>query len=112
MSCDFKPGDEVVVVRVGPVTKLFIAVGEHHVIREVSPLYDQYGQPYTSTQGETVGVKLEGIFAHRPGSVHRDGHFSPRQFRKVQRRDLTEWLATKSTIEEPKRTPAKRRERA
>lgn len=105
--CDFKPGDEVQVVRVGEQSGLFISVGQIHVIRDVTVQTDQDGNLASWADGETVGVRLVGIVAHKPGSVHRDALFHPALFRKVQRRDLNAWLATTNTIEEPKRTPAK-----
>lgn len=105
--CDFKPGDEVVVVKTGPQSGLFISVGDIHVIREVSPVHDQDGIPCPWSDGVTLGVKLVGIAAAKPDSVHRDAHFHPMLFRKVQRRDLSAWLETATDFEEPKRAPAK-----
>ncbi|WBT04839.1 hypothetical protein PFY01_09245 [Brevundimonas vesicularis] len=103
--CDFKPGDEVQVIAVGPKSGRFIAVGQIHTIREVSLLVDGEGQNYANMHGETVGVKLVGIKAWKPNSVHTDGHFSPRLFRKLQRRDLSAWLKTATDFEEPTRAP-------
>lgn len=114
--CDFKPGDEVEVVKVGPQSGLFIAVGQQHTIREVSPMIDQYGRPHNWADGEALGVKLVGIKAAKPGSVHTDAHFHPSLFRKVQKRNdrltLEAFFTVPGGFEEPKRTPAKRRERA
>ncbi|MFN4296770.1 MAG: hypothetical protein ACK4FB_07990 [Brevundimonas sp.] len=109
--CDFKPGDEVVVVAVGEVSGCFISVGQVHVVREVSLVHDEFGNPIAFDDGEKCGVKLVGIYAQRPGSVHRDGHFHPSYFRKVQRRDLSAWLETATDYEEPKvkRAPVKER---
>lgn len=104
--CDFKPGDEVQVIAVGSESGRFIAVGQIHTIREVSPLRDGEGRNYANIHGETVGVKLVGIKAYRPNSVHTDGHFSPSLFRKLQRRDLSAWLETATDFEEPTRAPA------
>jgi|GEM_PF-2350412 len=105
--CDFNPGDEVVVVKVGPQSGLFISVGDTHVIREASLVHDQFGIPCPWGDGEAWGVKLVGIAAVKPNSVHRDAHFHPALFRKVQRRDLSAWLETATDFEEPKRAPAK-----
>lgn len=44
--------------------------------------------------GEVMGVKLAGVVAEKPNSVHKDAHFHPSLFRKVQRRDLSAWLKT------------------
>lgn len=95
--CDFKPGDEVEVVKVGPQSGLFISVGQMHVIREVSPTTDQSGTPLPWVDGERMGVKLAGVVAEKPNSVHKDAHFHPSLFRKVQRRDLSAWLETAAT---------------
>jgi len=40
-----------------------------------------------------------------------DRGYRASRFRKVQKRDLTAWLSSKQTFEEPKRAPAKKRER-
>ena len=68
--CDFKPGDEVQVIAVGPQSGRFIAVGQINTIREVSPLVDGEGQNYANMHGATVGVKLVGIKAWKPNSFH------------------------------------------
>lgn len=54
----------------------------------------------------TPTLRLVGV-RNRPGKVWAQG-----LFRKVQRRDLTAWLATENTIEGPTRAPAKKRVRA
>lgn len=92
--CDFKPGDEVEVVKVGPQSGLFISVGQVHVIREVSPQRDQHGAIVSWDDGEVMGVRLVGVVAPKPNSVHKDAHFHPKLFRKVQRRDIGAWLKT------------------
>lgn len=48
-----------------------------------------------------VGLIIQGFKSNHPtGAWHHMG------WRKVQRRDLTEWLATENTIDEPTRAPA------
>lgn len=107
--CDFKPGDEIQVVKVGKQSSLFISVGQIHVVREVALQRDQYGNVAAWDDGETVGVKLVGIVARKPDSIHRDALFHPALFRKVQRRDLNAWLkiSVGNTDRLDKRAPAK-----
>jgi len=108
MGCDFKPGDEVVCVdavrwdRRAPKWMFWTnraprgygpKVGQVITVAWVGPVFDL-----------VTGVGVE--FPDWPNVQWDASHF-----RKVQRRDLTAWLATEKTIEEPKRAPAKKRER-
>lgn len=92
---DFKPGDEVVCVNAGPIPP-----PQGFPARPPSAGMLVEGQVYTVvallTRFGEVGVKLREIEPEVLAS----------RFRKVQRRDLSVWLATKNTIEDPKRVPA------
>lgn len=107
--CGFKPGDEVVCVRAG-ATGIgtwcgTIVTGGTYEIESVglcpSPHPDA-GIVVVWLRGETNVCPLAGL----------DVGFRPDRFRKVQRLDLTAWLSTAQTFEEPKRAPAKKRERS
>jgi len=87
--CDFKPGDEVVYI------------GDEGV-----PKIPEHGRCANVSRGDTftvVGVSpwrdtdLIALILHE----HPGKWFDARCFRKVQRRDLTAWLATENTIEDP-----------
>ena len=95
MTCDFKPGDEV------------------EKFRKTGPLVDHPLCAPVGARGTVVAVLDGGVGVQVEGWPHGDcrGHIAA-NWRKVQRRDLTAWLATENTIEEPKRAPAKKRERA
>lgn len=89
---DFKPGDEVVCVDDS------LAWGREPcglVKGQVYRVLD-LGEGFWGDIGVNVGVP----------SPHPTGRWSVSRFRKVQRRDLSVWLATKNTIEDPKRVPA------
>lgn len=99
--CSFKPGDEAVCI---------------YDVRwwENDP---SIGRAFVTgpSKGETVRVRGIALSCERlPGLLLEgyEGLWDPTQFRKVQRRDLTEWLSIATDFEEPKRAPAKRRERA
>ncbi len=87
MSCDFKVGDEVVCVDAGRRDGREVPLIKNHVyvVSELAETVDG------------IGVNVVGI------DIFPDA-FDPDRFRKVQRRDLTAWLATKNTIEGPLRT--------
>lgn len=74
-------------------------------------MHDGYGVAVPWDDGEVVGIKLAGIVAAKPNSIHRDAHFHPRLFRKIQRRDLSAWLQTAATdtdhLDKPIKTPAR-----
>lgn len=97
--CGLKVGDEVVaVLDLGDAEGLASPpVGWIGVVTWVAP------HPFFP---EVWGISLDNW--PLPGN----NRHSAARFRKVQRRDLTEWLATENTIEEPRRAPAKKRERA
>lgn len=86
--CDFKPGDEVVCVRAGrfPAT----SVGEVYIVERVW-LHPKDGA-VIDLVGQDNGARGAGFWGHNPD-----------RFRKVQRRNLTEWLSQKTKFEEPKR---------
>ena len=93
--CDFKPGDEVMCVDAGagwcerptPLKK-----GATYEVKRIGP---------PDADGDR-GVEVWGVSASRRWPYWRSS-----RFRKVQRRDLTAWLATENTIEGPVRAPAK-----
>lgn len=108
--CDFKPGDEVVVVdddggELGRLYDLWLGVinpqappcdlevNERYVVRRVFP------HPH-----------IDGLFGVE---VNDTGLFPHFMFRKVQRRDLSIWLKTSvpNTDHLDKPLPAKKRER-
>ena len=100
--CDFRIGDDVAVVDegsgVGPAVYRFVVglFGGDVVQMDRGAVFrieDMMRHPILPW---VIGLWLEGRFAWHP-------HF---WFRKVQRRDLTVWLSTENTIEEPKRAPA------
>lgn len=95
--CDFAPGDQVVCIDVS-VRPAFV--------NDPMPLVE--GQIY-EVEGvfwddlyEEAGLTLRGLT-----STGYLGCFAACRFRKVQRRDLSVWLATEITIEEPKRAPVR-----
>lgn len=87
--CDFKPGDEVVCV-------------DDAGLNSDGP---RLGGVYVA--GPIQRSRRGGLFVRVCGYPDGGLGYYARRFRKVQRRDLTAWLATANTIEEPKRTPAK-----
>lgn len=97
MSCDFKVGDEVVCVRddygwaeldlTPPV------IGQAYVVAKVWGVLHVRGEPSL----RDVGIDLVGL-------EHSRAAYPAAAFRKVQRRDLSVWLATENTIEGPLRT--------
>ena len=92
--CDFKPGDEVVCVDDTGYPPIYRpdecpVLGKHY--RVVSMSYHDDGLCW---RGAGVSVSLAEI--ELP-------HWAAERFRKVQRRDLSAWLATENTIEEPRR---------
>lgn len=107
--CDLKPGDEVVCVR----SKFGVNTGKTFTIAAVCPVGetpDGFSIPIAPSGTDLV--QLNEMAWHQ--GVRRGCWFwgyDATAFRKVQRRDLTAWLATEKTIEEPKRAPAKKRER-
>lgn len=98
---DFKAGDEVVCVddSVCRVTGHPVAVkkGEAYIIHETIP-------PGTSRWGFQTSdwsVQVSGDSVEDPDNLILG--YNPERFRKVQRRNLTEWLSQKTKFEEPKR---------
>lgn len=93
---DFKPGDEVVCVQDESERWSIssgLTVGAKYTVTQV--FEDKVG--YDASRRE-VGVKLLEVAPPCPFSG-----FKAAWFRKIQRRNLTAWLATENTIEEPKR---------
>lgn len=109
--CGFAPGDEVVCVSKGnhPDWR-FVAVGETYTVGTVYPPDEDC--PDWGIDLVEVPVDATVEFDFQAGEIWIATGFDARHFRKVQRRDLTEWLSTATDFEEPKRAPAKRRERA
>lgn len=99
--CDFRPGDEVEKFREheglpGLLKSPFsLPVGTRAVVEAIG-VNPHYGH---------IGLHLSGY----PDNGY--GHYAA-FWRKVQRRSLTAWLSTSTTFEEPRRAPAKKRERA
>ena len=90
--CDFKVGDEVVCVWAGPMASQWIAEGQIYTVRAVLPFTDITGASVTSPyDGSRYGVRLEGVVAIKASGV--EGTFHVRYFRKVQRRNLQDWLS-------------------
>lgn len=107
MSCDFKPGDEVVCVDATGVPAL--EAGRTYVIEGVIPP----GTYILSTDGRT-GVTSKPAVQLVDGRVyagHRVG-YRPSRFRKVQRRNLTEWLSTAVDVPALDKGAPKRRVKA
>ena len=102
MACDFKIGDEVVCVD----ASLAWGIEPHSLIK---------GETYTVVGLVDPEGFDPGVVVQVP-SPHYSTAWSPRRFRKVQKRNDRLTLETFFTVpggfEEPKRTPAKRRERA
>lgn len=105
--CDFKPGDEVVAVDCGNLegdrAAITLTVGQIYVCVEVAETDDVCPEC-----GSTLGVDVEG-------AIDPDYYFCPCSFRKVQKRNDRLTIEAFSTIkdgfEEPRRAPAKKRER-
>ena len=95
----FAPGDDVVCIDDGQLSPY-------------APLI-QKGVVYV-VEGWDVGACRDCIFLVGVDAEDRTperASYHASRFRKVQRRNLTAWLAAEKTIEEPKRAPAKKRER-
>lgn len=83
MTCDFKPGDEVVYIgrTRHDLQPAPLGIGSMHVV-------------------EWVGEVLGDVCVMVPSITD---FVTASSFRKVQRRNLTEWLSQKTKFEEPKR---------
>lgn len=100
--CDFKPGDEVVCVdapadrwtREGFAPPL--SEGTTYVVADVFDVRNLI----SGTPSGKIGVSLVGLAWSVNGVC---GAWRPSRFRKVQRRNITEWLSQKTKFEEPKR---------
>lgn len=104
--CEFKPGDEVVCVWLTSSIEAtgFVSVGSTYVIREVDLFRNAQGDPVPSkTTGNMIGVRLVGVYPVIRGI---EAKFDATYFRKVQRRDISQWLETATDFEEPKRKKA------
>ena len=105
MSCDFKPGDEVVCVDEDPCVvhgKPAVRTGNIYTVRDV-----------------TVEHNFSGfaVYLHEVRSSGPKGGFCSSRFRKVQKRDaslsIETFLTIKPGYEEPRRpaVPSRKRER-
>lgn len=83
--CDFKVGDEVVCVDIGPGSN-GVRLRSDLVIGSVYSVSGIWSDP-RSRSG--VVVSVEGV-----DCTTISGGFAADRFRKVQRRDLTEWLSS------------------
>lgn len=93
--CDFAPGDEVQCIN-----------GDWSGSTEGGepPMScPSEGGVYTITELE-IGPVSSALFIGLD-AFDADYLWNAAHFRKVQRRDLSVWLATENTIEEPKRVP-------
>ncbi len=97
--CDFQSGDEVVCIH---VREGFACVGLAAPVKGRHYTVAFVGIADWPDGSECVGITLKELPEHPDGWA-----YAPEDFRKVQRRDLSAWLATTNTIEEPKRTPTK-----
>lgn len=99
MSCEFKPGDEVVCVDVVPLPGKAVTglvEGRIYTVSHIGPSeHPGYSQEITVFLVETRN--------DAGGLVPFDAGYLPQRFRKVQKRDLTAWLGQITTFEEPKR---------
>ncbi|PZU00991.1 MAG: hypothetical protein DI624_01660 [Brevundimonas sp.] len=97
--CDFKPGDVVVFIGTEGLEPADFQLKQKWLtgLLEDGRVYTIHSVLHEARWGAICGVHLmEVICPNRFGFDHR-------MFRKVQRRDLTAWLATETTFEEPKR---------
>lgn len=114
MGCDFKPGDEVVCVdakKRDPARSWSAALVQDAVytVASVGPV------PVPHSLAGTMTVHLVGV-AHVCPLHGVEIGFDPARFRKVERRNdslsIEAFLTIKpGQFEEPKRAPAKKRER-
>jgi hypothetical protein len=100
--CDFKPGDEVVCVNNDPVGGMpwkgdVPVIGKTYTVRATSWFRNETHLHLCQMHNPHLGIQL-GYRASR--------------FRKVQSRDLSAWLSTSTNFEEPRRSPAKTKEKA
>lgn len=86
--CDFKVGDEVVCVDASNVRgyDTGIVVGGIYRVEAVDILSGTTA--LTGERATRAGLLLDGF-----RSRAKYGHYDPRRFRKVQRRNLQEWLS-------------------
>ena len=109
--CGFKPGDEVVCVDNSRAdgTTANLVVGTVYVIEAVLP--SMGGRSGYTGGTAPAGVRIVGVVS----STWRKT-FDCRRFRKVERRNdslsIEAFLTIKPGFEEPKRAPARKRERA
>lgn len=103
MMCDFKPGDEVVCIdnsrspewdawemrRFGILTPMPLSVGSAYTVSAITK--------------NGNGVQILGVPSCGEVRGYTGRGFRSSRFRKVQRRNLTEWLSQKTKFEEPKR---------
>ncbi|MFC7378243.1 hypothetical protein [Brevundimonas sp. GCM10030266] len=97
--CDFKPGDEVICIRMDRKPSM---VGRTYIVETV--FFHPTGGPALTLVGVDNGDP-------NPALARFWGH-APYRFRKVQRRDLQSWLKTSvpNTDHLDKPLPAKKRE--
>jgi hypothetical protein len=113
MSCDFKPGDEVVCVSKGEHPDWrFLTVGGVYTVSRVYP-------PVPECGCDEWGIDLAEVPVSDPLEFDGNGQFWMAQgflatrFRKVQRRDLTAWLSTSvgntDKLDRPLKAPKRER---
>lgn len=91
--CEFKPGDEVVCVddSVIDTRRAWLSPPKRTESYAVAEVFMFRGEPHV----RLVELQNTGDIGYRA-----------RRFRKVQRRNLSEWLNTATKFEEPKRKKA------
>lgn len=109
--CDFKPGDEVVCVNAAyfDARPTNLVEGASYTVREVLPeARGRSGLDFTTVSTGVRLFEVEAQYGWRKA-------FDSRRFRKVERRNdslsIEAFLTIKPGFEEPKRAPAKKRER-
>ena len=102
--CDFNAGDEVVCVDATGEAKELVEGKVYVVERVVGP-----GDAFPTLGGIAVNVSSLSVWVSGGFDFYGQTEdtpspgYCPRRFRKVQRRNLTEWLSQKTKFEEPKR---------
>jgi len=111
MAWDFKPGDEVTLVK--PVTyrrppprwmfwrRRWLPTNEGPAFGAVYVVAKVQWCPPEYLPHPHLGGRVSLNFREWPGNG-----YAAALFRKVQRRSISQWLETSTDFEEPKRTPA------
>ena len=107
--CDFKPGDEVAKIDTRGIERKPWQINQPVSGIPVGAVFIIQSVVHHPRWGEVHGLHLVGVDCDSPHG------FDHRGFRKVQKRDsslsIEAFLTIRPGFEEPKRTPAKKRER-